>query len=107
MSVLIRKLTPVLEGGSTEIGVIFTLPNGAPSTPTSATYTLTDKNGDVVNGKSDVPITNLSPEVQFLISGLDLVSPTVFIKVTIYYTWLGETDIPQIGQAEQPVTALK
>lgn len=45
---------------------------GTAVTPTSATWSLFDKDGNVVNGRSAVPISPLASSVDIVLSGDDL-----------------------------------
>ena len=45
--------------------------NDDPVTPTSATWTLTDQDGTVINSRSDVVISSLAEEVTIVLSGAD------------------------------------
>ena len=50
----------------------FTDETGTAITPTAATWTLTDGNGDLVNSREDVPVGTLSSTVYIALSGDDL-----------------------------------
>lgn len=46
--------------------------NGNDAVPTAAHWTLTDKDGLVINGKRDIPISPLAATVPIVLSGDDL-----------------------------------
>jgi len=50
----------------------FTDEDGVAITPTSFKWTLTDKNGSVINGKYEVVVSSLSDTISVLLSGADL-----------------------------------
>ena len=50
----------------------FTDDSGEPVSPVSATWTLTDGNGDIVNTREDQPITALNSTIYIALSGDDL-----------------------------------
>jgi|SRR3990167_9583028 len=58
------------------ITVAFTDDEGAAVTPTSATWTLTDLDGNVINERSAVAITPLSTSATIVLTGDDLVIGT-------------------------------
>lgn len=52
--------------------VDFTDESGAPVTPISATWSLTDGNGAIINSRQDVTITGLASTIYIALSGDDL-----------------------------------
>lgn len=100
---LVKTLNPALEGGSVEINLVFTYPDGTAGTPTGCTWTLKDEDGTVI--KEDQQVTPLASEMQFLIYGDDLIPGDLELTVTVLYSWLSESSVPQVRQATIPVTA--
>lgn len=66
-------LSNAYEKSAYGVVVAFVDENGAPVTPTSATWTLTDGQGQVVNSRSAVSISPLSTSVTIPLTGNDMV----------------------------------
>lgn len=64
--------TPAKEGSTYAVTIAFTDETGAAVTPSSATWTLTDQGGNVINSRLDVTISSLSTSVTIVLSGNDL-----------------------------------
>lgn len=54
------------------LSIDFLNENSSPVTPTSATWTLSDINGNIINGRVDVNISPLSTTVDIPLTGDDL-----------------------------------
>lgn len=81
--------TQVNEGGTYILQLAFTDETGAAATPISATFSLTDEAGAIVNNRDDVSITPLAASTYIVLSGNDTVlagtqqaQRTVTIKAT-------------------------
>ena len=78
---------------------------GAAVTPSAATWTLTDLDGDVVNSRSNVTINSLSTTNTIVLSGADLAllttlnGPTRVLLVEYTYTSSAGSDLPGKAQA--------
>lgn len=70
MDPITKSLIP--EKGGFGVLVAFTDYDGAAVTPVSATWTLSDTDGNVINGRNQVAITSLSTSVTIVLSGDDL-----------------------------------
>jgi len=60
------------EGGTYILQLAFTDETGAAATPTSATVTLTDEQGAIVNSRDDVAISPLAANTYVVLNGNDL-----------------------------------
>ena len=60
------------------ITVAFNDEDGQDVVPTSATWTLTDEDGTVINARQDVVISSLAASVDVVLSGADLAVDTGF-----------------------------
>ena len=65
-------LSNAVERSTYAVTVAFTDDAGDAVTPSSATWTLTDKQGTVVNSRDAVTISGLSTSVTLVLSGADL-----------------------------------
>jgi hypothetical protein len=64
--------TQAVEESTAVVTVSFFNAAGTAVTPTSATWTLTDKDGTVINNRNAVTISSLSTSVTIVLSGDDL-----------------------------------
>lgn len=64
--------TQAVEESTYVVTVSFTNAAGTAVTPTSATWSLLDKDGEIVNSRNAVTISSLSTSVDILLSGDDL-----------------------------------
>ena len=108
----ITTLTEIAKAGGTYVvGVSFSDEDGNSVTPDSATWTLTDSDGDVVNNRQDVNISSLSESIEILLQGADLTTggrSLAELKFTIsalYQSDLG-SNLVLIQQAKIPVEAV-
>jgi len=93
----------VNEKGTAVIEVRFVDEDGQAVTPKTGTYTLTDDEGNVVNSRQDVAISNLASSVNIVLSGDDLQISSGFsgsadwriLTVEITYDSNYGTDLPQ------------
>ena len=68
-----ETLEPANEEGSFPVRVNYGLDyNGSAITPTTMTWTLTDKDGTIINSREDVSISSPSTENEVFLSGDDL-----------------------------------
>jgi hypothetical protein len=80
--------TEAIEESTYPVTVSFTDEAGAAVIPTAATWTLSDKNGNVVNSREDVVISSLAASVTIVLSGDDLALSNGRIrKLTIKATY--------------------
>lgn len=108
----VPTLTPVAKEGSTyTIKVQFTDQDGDAATPKSATWTLKDSDGNVVNGRSGVSISALDATVYITISGNDLTANgkkmeelTITINA-VYDSITYGNDLPLVTQSHISVEA--
>lgn len=68
----VKLSTHAIERGTYVITLSFTDENGDAVTPNTATWTLTDRAGVVVNGREDVTISSLAATKDVVLSGADL-----------------------------------
>lgn len=68
----VRLTDKAVERSTFVLTISFYDENGELVTPTSATWTLTDSAGDIINSREDVTISSLSSTVNVVLSGLDL-----------------------------------
>ena len=61
-----------IEESTFVINVAFTDEDGDATTPTAATWTLTDCDGSIMNSREDVTISSLDTNVDVVLSGDDL-----------------------------------
>lgn len=61
-----------IERGTYAVTATLTDENGAPATPTSLVWTLTDLYGAVVNSREDVVVSPLASTITIVLSGADL-----------------------------------
>lgn len=66
--------TTATEGGTYVVTLAFTDESGAEATPKTGVWTLTDSNGDVVNGRENVVVSSLASTIYIVLSGADLPS---------------------------------
>ena len=64
--------TPVKEKSTIKVTCAWKNAAGTAVTPDSATWTLTNEDGDTVNSRSEVSISSLSTTNDIVLSGLDL-----------------------------------
>jgi hypothetical protein len=85
--------------------------NGDAIAPASATWTLTDGDGSVINGKEDVALSGLAAEMSVVLSGDDLAladgfsgnsERRIFTLKATYNSDLG-AGLPLLDQLEFPV----
>ena len=69
----------VIEGSTCGIGVAFKDENGDAVVPNSATWTLTDIDGVVINSREDVVISSLAASITIALSGDDLAFSQGFV----------------------------
>lgn len=88
------------------INSAFTDEDGTPVTPASATWTLTDCNGSIINSREDVTMLSLSTNVDVVLSGDDLAMQSgnddgkrIFLVEGTYDSTLGSS-LPFKDQAE-------
>lgn len=99
------------EGSTYIITVSFTDDTGAAVTPTSATWTLTDSEGDIVNERDGVAITELSTSNDIVMYGADTaVSNDIgnrrVLTVEAVYDSDAGTDLPMKGEIEFSINDL-
>lgn len=68
--------TRAVEGSTFVINIAPTDEDGAAVTPNTATWTLTDENGNVINSRLDVSIGTPSTSMDVVLSGADLPGKT-------------------------------
>jgi len=66
------QLADATDQSSYVVQVDFSDETGAEVTPTAATWTLTDGNGDLVNTRENIPVTSLASTIYVALSGADL-----------------------------------
>lgn len=64
-----------IEESTYKIIVAFAKEDGTDLVPISATWTLTDSDGNVINSRQNITITGLAPKVPIYLSGKDLSVP--------------------------------
>lgn len=69
----------IYEGSTVGIQISFLDETDSPVTPSSASWTLTDIEGNVVNGRSDEAILSLGTSVTIVLSGDDLAIGTPLV----------------------------
>jgi hypothetical protein len=106
--------THFVEKSSGSIIIRFRDRDNQPVAPVSATWTLTDNDGDVINSREDVAISSPATQEEILISGDDLAisagfsgtaEKRIFTVEAIYNSDLGN-DLPLKEQAVFYVDAL-
>jgi hypothetical protein len=70
------QLDNAIDQSSYIVKVSFADESGTAITPTTASWTLTDGDGEIVNSREDVAITSLASSVYIALSGDDLVAGT-------------------------------
>lgn len=98
-------LEEAVEQSTYVLNIAFADEDKSPITPNSATWTLTDDEGTVINSKDAVPITELSANKDVVLSGNDLAikdayygNTRVFLVEYVYDSSLGN-DLPAKTQA--------
>lgn len=92
-----------VEGSTYPITLNFRNHNGAPATPDSATWTLTDINGNVINGRLNEAIAPVSSQETIVLSGNDLAlgandtGQRLVVARAIYDSDLGN-DLPLVDE---------
>lgn len=99
------------EGGTYVVTVNFYDEDGTAITPTSASWTLKDSGGTVVNGKENEPITGLDTVNYIVLTGADLpvnghLLEELTITITSIYNSVLGNGLTGIGQAKIPVEAV-
>ncbi len=109
----IRLTEKVNEESTAILRVTFTDSDGNAVIPQSATWTLSDRDNEVVNGKSDVTISQLASTVDILLKGDDLKLPfprervrRVLVKA-IYDSSTYGNDLPFNEEFEFTITDLR
>ena len=75
---------PAQEEGTYAITFTFTDEDGDPVTPNSATWTLSDFEGNIINSRENVTITALASSKTIVLSGADLaISDETGVKRTL------------------------
>lgn len=102
---------PAIEGSTCVIQVDFYDESENPVTPTSATWTLTDSSGSVVNSREDEIISSLDTTVYIVLSGADLVTNShsleeLTLTITATYNSAYGSGLPMIAQGKIPVEAV-
>lgn len=97
-------LGDVNEGSTAKVTATITdIDTGLPISPKSATWSLFDESGAIVNSREDVVISPLASTVNVVLSGLDLVvtngSILTFVLDAIYDSALG-SDLPVRSKAK-------
>ena len=89
----------ILDGSATEEGSIlipytFTNARAAAITPKSATYSITDLAGNVINFQEDLEVSPLTSSVEILLSGDDIsISGIKNIYYLCTFKWIYDLDI--------------
>lgn len=101
-----------IEGSTYAITVTFRDDEGALVVPSSATWTLSDPCGDVINARDGIAIGSLASSVTVVLSGndLDLVDDDdtgerIFTVEAVYSSDLGN-DLPMKSEVTFTITAL-
>ena len=98
-----------IEDSTYALVLSFTDEEGDPVTPDTATWTLRDTEGNVVNSRQDVVISSLASSVTVLLSGDDLMytpsAELILIVEATYDSSLGN-DLPLKDQVRFPVANL-
>ncbi len=109
----IRLTEKVNEESTAILRVTFTDSDGNAVIPQSATWTLSDRDNEVVNGKSDVTISQLASTVDILLKGDDLKLPfprervrRVLVKAIYDSSTYGD-DLPFNEEFEFTITDLR
>jgi|JI10StandDraft_1071094.scaffolds.fasta_scaffold509666_2 hypothetical protein len=109
----IRLTEKVNEESTAILRVTFTDSDGNAVIPQSATWTLSDRDNEVVNGKSDVTISPLASTVDILLKGDDLKLPfprervrRVLVKAIYDSSTYGD-DLPFNEEFEFTITDLR
>jgi hypothetical protein len=91
------------EKGTFVVTFSFTDSAQNPVTPISAKWTLTDRAGTIINGRSEVVISALAPTVSITLSNLDLASYGTdalrVITVEYVFTSTEGSNLPMAGEA--------
>ena len=74
------------EESSFTVGCVFKDEDNTPITPSSANWTFTDKDGNVINSRQNVNITDLSSTIYITLSGDDLQILPADVRVQKKYT---------------------
>jgi len=104
--------TVAKEGGTCILTLTFLDEDGNAVTPTSATWTLTDSDGAVVNSRLNVVISALGPTASIVLTGNDLPSGSHYLEEllltvnAVYDSVAYGNGLPLIGQVIIPVEAV-
>ena len=93
-----------IENSTYVVSLTFKDQDGSNVMPTSATWTLTDAEGTVINSRENVAISPLAATANIILQGLDLAagdgSLQRNISITAAYNSLGSIGLPLLGSVD-------